>query len=57
MKCDFYRDQNNKIWFFYAQDILSRSRIRSDAERLEEEAQARERQERMAKVREQMLAK
>ena len=38
MKCDFYKDQNNKIWLFYAYDILSRPRIKSDAEKLENDA-------------------
>ena len=38
MKCDFYRDLNNKIWLFYAYDILSRNRIKSDAEKLENDA-------------------
>jgi hypothetical protein len=47
MKCDFYRDANNKIWLFYANEILCRNRIRSNAERLEEEAVERENKERL----------
>jgi hypothetical protein len=42
MKCDFYRDTNNKIWLFYANDILTRERICNEAEKLE--AQALEKQ-------------
>lgn len=57
MKCDFYRDSNNKIWLFYAQDILSRNRIRSDAEKLEEEAREKEKQERLVQLKEQMRAR
>ena len=53
MKCDFYRDANNKIWLFHASDILSRNRIRSNAERLEEEVLEKEKQERLVQLEEQ----
>jgi len=53
MKCDFYRDANNKIWLFHASDILSRNRIRSNAERLEEDVLKKEKQERLVQLVEQ----
>jgi len=53
MKCDFYRDANNKIWLFHASEILSRNRIRSNAERLEEEVLKKEKQERLVQLEEQ----
>jgi hypothetical protein len=52
MSCDFYRDVNNRIWLYYASDVLARQRIRNDAERLEEEALTRQAQDKAEKLRE-----
>ena len=32
MKADFYMDSNDKIWFFYAKDIIWRPRKQSFSE-------------------------
>lgn len=45
MKCDFYRDTNNKIWLFYANDILTRERICNEAEKLEAQALEKQKQQ------------
>lgn len=57
MKCDFYRDGNNKIWLYYASDILSRVRILNNVERLEEETLAKQRKMQMEQQREVMRMK
>ena len=37
MDCDFYKDDNDKIWFFHAEDILSRPCIKGKKDQILEE--------------------